>query len=152
MNTNEKETMKVKIKKLHDEAIIPTRNNPTDSGLDLYALFDTLVDRTGTTSRVLTGIAFEIPEGYEIQVRPRSGLSLKTGLRVANSPGTVDRGYQGDCSVLLYSCDNQQYKINKGDRIGQAVFVPVMIPELEVVFDFDEPSYRGDRGFGSSGD
>lgn len=142
--------MKVKIKKLHIDAIIPTRNNPTDSGLDLYALNDTYIDSSGATTKVDTGIAFEIPEGYEIQVRPRSGLSLRTGLRVANSPGTVDRGYQGDCSVLLYSCDNQQYRINKGDRIGQAVFVPVMIPELEVVFDFNETTDRGEKGFGSS--
>lgn len=143
--------MKLKFKKLVPEAITPTRNNPTDSGLDLYALHSETIPANGNTVRVLTGVAFDIPEGYEIQVRPRSGLSLKTGLRVANAPGTVDRGYTGDCSVLLYSANGEQHFITKGDRIGQAVLVPVAIPELEEVQNFDNNSDRGENGFGSSG-
>lgn len=141
----------LKVKKLHPEAIIPTRGSEKASGLDLYALRDYLIPATGETIRVETGIAFQIPEGYEIQVRPRSGLSLKTGLRVANSPGTVDQDYLGDCSVLLYSANGRSHSFNKGERIGQAVLVPVEIPELVEVDEFDLKTERGTQGFGSTG-
>ena len=106
---------------------------------------------TGTTVLVPTGIAFQIPEGFEIQVRPRSGLSLKTGLIVKNSPGTVDQDYSGECSVIMHNLGIDLYQINAGDRIAQAVLVPVEIPELEEVLDFDTETERGTKGFGSTG-
>lgn len=144
----------LKVKKLHPDAIIPTRTNPTDSGLDLYSLEDIDIP-PGQTKLIKTGIAFEIPEGHEIQVRPRSGMSLKTKFRVANSPGTVDRGYSGDISVIGHNSEDANMfgsivRIKKGDRIAQAVLCPVTIPKLEEVIEFKETT-RKDSGFGSSG-
>lgn len=139
----------VKVKKLHPEAKIPTYGSLGASGADLYAL-DTVVIEPGTTRRVETGVAFEIPKGFEIQVRPRSGLSLKTGLRVANAPGTVDSDYTGDCSVILTNTGNEIYIVNKYDRIGQAVLCPVLQMELLEVDSVIETE-RGAKGFGHSG-
>lgn len=145
--------MELKVKKLHPDAIIPTRANPTDSGMDLYALENVDLN-PGETKLIKTGITFEIPIGYEIQVRPRSGMSLKTKFRVANSPGTVDQSYRGDVSVIGFHSgqDGKDLTINikKGDRIAQAVLCPVIIPSLFVV-DEIELTNRNDKGFGSSG-
>lgn len=141
--------MKLKIKKLREDAIIPTRSNPDDSGLDLYALESVLI-YAGETLLVRTGIAFGIPEGFEIQVRPRSGLSLKSPLRIANSPGTVDRSYIGECCVIMTNTGNSGVCIQRGDRIAQAVLCPVIIPEVEEVDELS-PTVRGDAGFGSTG-
>ena len=142
--------MKLKFKKLHIDAITPTRGSEKASGLDLYAL-ETVHINPGITRVIKTGIAFDIPEGYEIQVRARSGLSSKTGLRLANGIGTVDQDYQGDCSVIFYNTsDVDEYRISKGDRIAQAVLCPVVLPELEEVFEFDNETDRGTSGFGST--
>lgn len=90
----------VKIKRLHPDAIIPKYAKPGDSGFDLVAVEDVII-APGDTVLVPTGLAFEIPEGYELQVRPRSGISLRTKLRVANSPGTIDAGYRGEVAVIV---------------------------------------------------
>jgi dUTP pyrophosphatase len=157
--------MKLQVKKLDPTAIIPTRGSVKASGLDLYALEDTEI-LPGETKIVKTGVAFGIPEGFEIQVRPRSGLSLKTPLRVANTPGTVDADYTGECCVIMTNtapeadhnklCDydtpvnaNTQL-IKRGDRIAQAVLCPVTIPELEEVEELGQTD-RGTGGFGSTG-
>lgn len=157
----------LKVKKLDPNAIIPTRGSAKASGLDLYALEDTTLE-PGQTSIVKTGIAFQIPDGYEIQVRPRSGLSLKTSLMVANAPGTVDADYLGECCVIMknissdFSISNKKSAfidcyyngachIKKGDRIAQAVLCPVIIPELIEVSEFDIETERGASGFGSTG-
>lgn len=142
----------LKIVKLDENATIPTRNNPTDSGLDLYALNDQIL-KPGETQIIKTGIAFIIPAGFEIQVRPRSGLSAKTKFRVANAPGTVDQSYRGDISVIGFHAGlygDAPVVIKKGDRIAQAVMCPVEIPDLEEVGSVDETD-RGSKGFGSSG-
>jgi dUTP pyrophosphatase len=139
----------LKVKKLHPDAIIPTRGSAKASGLDLYALEATEI-QAGDRQLVKTGVAFGIPEGYEIQVRPRSGLSLKTGLIVKNSPGTVDQDYTGECSVIMANIGERTEKIKAGDRIAQAVLVPVAIPELEIVEELSNTE-RGSNGFGSSG-
>jgi dUTP pyrophosphatase len=141
--------VKLKVVKLRHDAILPTRGSSVASGLDLYAVEDYFI-YPGQTVQVKTGIAFGIPAGYEVQVRPRSGLSLKTGLRVANAPGTVDQDYTGDCSVLLWNTGETDVKISRGDRVGQAVLCPVIIPELEEVDSLDETE-RGAKGFGSTG-
>jgi dUTP pyrophosphatase len=109
----------------------------------------------GETKLVRTGIAFQIPEGYEIQVRSRSGLSLKSPLMVKNSPGTVDQDYLGECSVIMHLMSNNTGEIGlfieKGDRIAQAVLCPVTLPDLVEVADFDVDTERGSGGFGSTG-
>lgn len=150
--------MKLKVKKLHPDAILPTKNNPEDSGFDLYALEDTVL-LPGETSLIKTGIAFEIDKGFEIQVRPRSGMSLKTKFRVANAPGTVDSTYNGDCSVIGFHAGNESgmfglldvINIKKGDRIAQAVLCPVILAELEEIQEFTKVTERQNKGFGSSG-
>lgn len=151
--------MKLKVKKLHPDAIIPTRGSAKASGLDLHALEDVYL-YPGQTKLIKTGIAFQIPEGYEIQVRPRSGLSLKSGLIVKNSPGTVDQDYVGECAVIMHNVFNpivghddqpEYYKISKGDRVAQAVLCPVILVETEEVLSFDISTDRGENGFGSSG-
>lgn len=145
--------MKLTAKKLDEKAIMPTRGSLKSSGLDLYALEDTLI-KAGETKLIKTGIAFGIPEGFEIQVRPRSGLSLKTPLIVKNSPGTVDQDYTGECSVIMHLLQNSQgvdsYVIKRGDRIAQAVLCPVAILDLEEVTVLDKTN-RGADGFGSTG-
>lgn len=139
----------IKVKKLHPDAKIPTYGSKGASGADLYAL-ELVAIEPGTTRQVKTGIAFELPKGFEIQVRPRSGLSLKTGLRVANAPGTVDSDYTGDCSVLLTNTGTEIYIVQPGDRIGQAVLCPVFQMELFESKELTETE-RGDKGFGSTG-
>jgi dUTP pyrophosphatase len=151
--------MKLQVKKLVENAIIPTRGSAKASGLDLYALEDVQI-KSQETKLIKTGIAFGIPDGYEIQVRPRSGLSLKTSLRVANSPGTVDADYTGECAVIMTNThvpvftgnivEKETQFIKRGDRIAQAVLVPVVIPELEEVTELGDTA-RGAGGFGSTG-
>lgn len=148
--------MELKVKKLHPDAIIPTRANPTDSGMDLYSLEDVVL-KPGETKLIKTGITFEIPVGYEIQVRPRSGMSLKTKFRIANAPGTVDQSYRGDISIIGVNTGNPLssrdglIEIKKGDRVAQAVLCPVIIPQLVEVKEFDNQTIRGANGFGSTG-
>lgn len=142
--------MKLRYKKLDPNAIIPMRGSAKASGLDLSALADTTIP-AGKRVAVKTGIAFEIPEGYEIQVRPRSGLSLKTDLLIPNAPGTVDQDYTGDCSVILFNTSPYiDYVVKRGERIGQAVLCPVLILEPEEATDITTHD-RGAAGFGSTG-
>ncbi|WP_020006200.1 dUTP diphosphatase [Salinicoccus albus] len=135
----------IKIKKLHPKAVVPTRSHPHDAGLDLYALED--IEFENETKLVKTGIAIDIPEGYEAQVRPRSGMTLKTPMRV--QLGTIDSGYDGDVGIIV-DCRESLHVIGKGDKIAQLVISPVVTPEVETVTEFDTVSERGDKGFGSS--
>lgn len=136
----------IRIKKLNDNATIPTRSHPTDAGLDLYALGDYVIVG-GATALVKTGIAVDIPEGYEGSVRPRSGLTLKTPLKVQF--GTIDSGYQSDVGVIAHAVD--LVVIRDGDKIAQLVISPIENPKVEVVDEFDSESERGVNGFGSTG-
>jgi len=140
----------LKIKKLHPDAIMPQRATPKSSGLDLSALEKSII-LPGQTKLIKTGIAFDIPEGYEVQVRPRSGLSLKTPLRLANSIGTVDQDYQGDVSVLLWNSGDGLVIVEAGQRIAQAVLCPIVLPEVEIIKEFSSETIRANNGFGSSG-
>lgn len=140
---------KIKIKKLNAEATIPTRSHPTDAGLDLYASESVSVSR-GTM--IPTGIAVDIPPGFEAQVRPRSGLSIKSSLRV--TLGTIDSGFVGEINVIADSINvvgSTMYHVEKGDKIAQLVISPIETPKIEVVDEFDSESERGANGFGSTG-
>lgn len=150
--------MKVCFKLLHPDAKLPAYATPGASGFDLVAIEDVEICR-GETKLVKTGLAVEIPKGYEMQVRPRSGLSLKTPLRVANSPGTVDSDYRGEVGVILtniavYENDNYgnptRQKIKKGDRIAQGVICPVIHADMYVSTVLTDTA-RGEDGFGSTG-
>ena len=100
-----------------------------------------------------TGIHFELPESMEIQVRPRSGLAIKNGITVLNTPGTVDRGYSGEIKVILINLSKESFRINHGDRIAQAVISPVISGRWSKLIKVDSlnDSDRGDGGFGSTG-
>lgn len=147
--------MKIRIKKLHPDAVTPKYATNGSSGFDLVALEDVTLE-LGQTKLVKTGLAVDVGPGYELQVRPRSGLSLKTPLRVANSPGTVDSDYRGEVCVIMTNSAGYQpagygsVTIKKGDRIAQGVVCPVMQADIEVVDYLDETD-RGAGGFGSTG-
>ena len=145
--------MKVKIKKLHDDAVIPTYGSEGAAGFDFYALEDVTI-KAGCTNLVKTGLSFEIPIGYELQVRPRSGMSLKTSFRVANSPGTVDSDYRGEVCIIGQNnsivIDFGDIFIKKGDRIAQGVLCPVYQAEFELIGELSDTE-RGTGGFGHTG-
>lgn len=140
----------VRFRKLVPEAIVPTYAHPGDAGADLYALEDTWVAPHSTVA-VRTGIAVEIPEGWEIQIRPRSGWALKRPeYLLPNSPGTIDSGYRDEVKVLIRNTSVSALFVARGDRIAQAVLSRVYeIAWIEV--EELEESVRGLGGFGSSG-
>jgi dUTP pyrophosphatase len=144
--------MKIKLNKLHPLAKIPTYATGESAGFDLYALEDITI-YPGTTGKVRTGLAFDIPKGYEVQIRARSGLSFKTMLRLANGVGTVDSDYYDEICVLLTNTApiiSQAYTIYAGDRIAQGVLAPVTKAEFEEVVGLIKRDDRG-GGFGSTG-
>ena len=142
----------VKIKRLHPDAIIPRYATAGSSGFDLHTI-DEGVLLPGERALLRTGLAFEIPPGYEMQIRPRSGLAFKHGISVVNSPGTIDSDYRGDVGVILINHGHHPFRIEKGDRIAQAVIQRV--PDVELIeVDADESlseTERGEGGFGSTG-
>lgn len=141
--------MKVKIKRLNDNAVIPQYATPGAAGFDLHASENRTIF-PGETALVPTGLSIEIPNGYEMQVRPRSGVSLKTGLRVANSPGTVDSDYRGEVCIIMHNTGDAGLDIFSGDRIAQGVICPVLQVSFEEVDDLSDTK-RGSGGFGSTG-
>lgn len=137
----------LQIKQLSENATLPTRNLPTDSGLDIYASEDIIVTHTHAVI-IPTGIAINIPAGYEGAIRPRSGKSVKTNLRVAL--GTIDAGYTAEIGVIADALDRSNYLVQRGEKIAQLVVTPIVTPQLEIVDQFDTQSERGEKGFGSS--
>lgn len=141
--------MKIKIKKLHTDSIIPQYQSPESAGFDLHALQDYTL-AAGERALIQTGLAFEFDKGFEIQIRPRSGLALKYGISVLNSPGTIDSDYRGEIKVLLINHSNEEFHIKAGDRIAQAVVNTIIQAEFEQTHELSD-SVRGSGGFGSSG-
>lgn len=145
--------VKLGFKKLDPKAQLPKYAHEGDAGMDIFALEDTNLFY-GVPVLVRTGIAAEIPEGYELQVRPRSGLACK-GITVWNSPGTVDSKYRGEIKVIVfyYTNDpmgNNPYEVKAGDKIAQLVLAPVTFAEPYEVQELSETE-RGAGGFGSTG-
>ncbi|WP_188725979.1 dUTP diphosphatase, partial [Lentibacillus populi] len=120
----------MKVKRLHKDAVLPRYAKQGDSGFDLVAVEDTVI-KPGETKLIKTGLAFDIPVGFEIQVRPRSGISLNTKLRV--TLGTVDSGYKGEVGVIVDNHHQVKYRIEKGMRIAQAVLAPIAHTTFEEV-------------------
>jgi dUTP pyrophosphatase len=145
--------VKIKFKSLTGSTALPSKANPYAAGIDIQASQDVLLlpmDWSGGgVTAVRTGWAAEIPEGYEIQVRSRSGLAKK-GIVVANSPGTIDSDYRGELIVLLVNIGTTSYEVKTGDRIAQLVVSKVLDVEIEEVQELSETS-RGSKGFGSTG-
>ncbi|WP_343353903.1 dUTP diphosphatase [Helicobacter mastomyrinus] len=140
---------RLKIKKLHFNAIIPSYQTPQSAGFDLHAL-ESCVLKAGERILVGTGLAFEVDSGFEIQVRPRSGLALKNGISVLNTPGTIDSDYRGEIKVILINHSREDFHIKEGDRIAQAVINEVIYADFEEAEELSE-SVRGEGSFGSSG-
>lgn len=159
----------VKVKRLHPDAVMPRKAYASDAGFDLVAVEDTIIE-PGETALIKTGLAFELPPGYEMQIRPRSGVTLKTKLRV--QLGTVDSNYRGEVGVIVDNISNDTwsnasrridntyddstrdksrgYIIRKGDRIAQTVIQRLPVVELIEVEELGD-SERGSDGFGSTG-
>ena len=141
--------MKLKIKKLTQEAVIPAYQTELAAGFDLHSIEDYVLKR-GERKLIKTGLAFEIEPGYEVQIRPRSGLAFKHGITVLNTPGTIDADYRGEIMVLLINLGEEDFEIKKGERIAQAVIAPVIQAEFVEVEELSETK-RGRGGFGSTG-
>jgi len=143
--------MKLFYNLLSPQARAPQRMSEHASGFDLFAdLSETLILKPQDRIAMPTGIAVQIPPGYEGQVRPRSGLALKLGLGIVNSPGTIDADYRGEIKVILINLSREDIAIEPGMRIAQLIFAPVWIPEL-VVADSLEETVRQSGGFGHTG-
>lgn len=133
------------------QVALPAYQTPASAGMDLRAAIDApLMLEAGGRSLIPTGLCLEIPPGYEGQVRPRSGLALKRGLTVLNSPGTIDADYRGEVGVILVNLSREAQRIEPGERIAQLVFAPVARAVLVEVETLAE-SARGAGGFGSTG-
>ena len=145
-------TKTIEVELVHKDAVFPKYAYESDSGFDLHSTEDLSV---GPFGRILvpTGIKVSFEEGYEIQVRPKSGLAIKQGLTVLNTPGTVDQGYTGEIQVIVFNTNNYTVMIPKGMKVGQADFCHVIngkYVRFEQVDTLNEKD-RGDNGFGSTG-
>jgi dUTP pyrophosphatase len=138
------------VTKLDNDAVIPTYAKPGDAGADLYSISE-LVLAPGERALVKTGIAIALPNGYVGLVHPRSGLGLKNGISVVNTPGTIDAGYRGEIGVVLINHDlHESFQVKKGDRIAQLVIQKVENAQFKVVNQLPE-SERAAGGYGSTG-
>ena len=140
---------KIRIKKIREKAVTPHYEHNGDAGMDLYAVEDSIL-RPGERKLVPTGLQVEIPEGYEMQVRPKSGLALKYGITVLNTPGTVDSCYRGEVGVIMLNASNENYEVKAGEKVAQAVIARVERAEIEEVEELTQTP-RGAGGFGSTG-
>lgn len=139
----------VKIKKLTPEAKSPEYAHPGDSGADLFSTISCTL-KPMERKAVSTGLSAEVPLGFELQVRPKSGLALKSGLTVLNTPGTIDHGYRGEIKVILINLSEEDYHIEAGQKIAQLVVAPVAYANFVEVDELSETT-RGEGGFGSTG-
>lgn len=129
--------------------LAPAKAHSDDAAYDLRSRIDLTID-PGKVALVPTGLTLELPVGYEAQVRPRSGLALKSGIGVLNGPGTIDAGYRGEVGSILFNFSNRPFEIRRGDRISQMVIAKLADVHLESVEQLSE-SARGTGGFGSTG-
>ena len=143
--------VKLLIKKVDKNVVLPEYKTHGSSGMDLEANIEQIVKIfPGETKIIPTGISVAIPQKYEIQIRPRSGLAAKNSISVLNTPGTIDADYRGEIKVILINLGKNVFEIKKNDRIAQMVVTPIIKAELEVVENLPD-TYRGKGGFGSTG-
>ncbi len=143
--------VKILIKKIQKNILLPEYKTDGSSGLDLLACVEEQIQiKPGEKKLISTGIAVAIPNEFEIQIRPRSGLAAKNGITVLNSPGTIDADYRGEIKVILINLSDKIFKVNKNDRIAQMVICPIIKGTLEEVDELPE-TIRGSGGFGSTG-
>jgi dUTP pyrophosphatase len=143
--------LKIMYKKLHSRAKMPTYATQGDAACDLYAVEHHTVG-SGQMCLVPLGFAIEIPEGFEAQIRPRSGLAVKNGVTVLNSPGTIDSGYRGEIKVPIINFGDKPFMIKPGDRVAQMKFAPVYMGHFLDIGDNELTStVRNHGGFGHTG-
>lgn len=141
----------LKIKKLNESAIIPEYKTIGSSGLDLSANITSPINiKASEIALIPTGLVFEIPEGYEVQIRPRSGLALKHGITVLNTPGTIDSDYRGEVKIILINLSKNNFEVNPNERIAQAVVQKVHQVHIKEEKQLSE-TIRSDGGFGHTG-
>ena len=143
--------VKLLIKKLQKNIILPKYKTDGSSGMDLMANIEQAVKiLPGEKKIISTGIMVAIPEQYELQIRPRSGLAAKNGISIINTPGTIDSDYRGEIKVILINLGKDIFEIKKNDRIAQMIICPIIKAELEEVESLPK-TVRGKGGFGSTG-
>jgi len=143
--------MKILVKRVRPKAQIPQYMSPHAAGMDLFACLESPLHlEPGQWEAIPTGIAVALPEGWELQIRPRSGLALKEGLTLLNSPGTIDADYRGEIKVILINLGPKTFVLEPGMRIAQAILAPVARAELQETRELP-PSQRGRGGFGHTG-
>lgn len=144
-------TVPVRVKRLpHGEGLaLPSYATSGAAGMDVLSA-EELTLAPGGRHAVATGLALAIPEGFEVQVRPRSGLALKHGISLPNTPGTIDSDYRGELKIIMINLGDEPFAIHRGDRIAQLVLAPVVLAEWDEVAELDD-TVRGEGGFGSTG-
>ena len=142
---------KIQIKKLSNFVSTPKYETPGSSGMDIAAhIEEKIIINPGEKSLVSTGFSLAIPKGYEVQIRPRSGLAAKKSITVLNTPGTIDADYRGEIKVILINLSKEKFIIENGERIAQMVVCPVVQAKFEEVKELSD-TVRGSSGFGSTG-
>ena len=143
---------KIVIKCLASEgAVIPCYKTEGAAGADVCALIkEPVTIAPGSFAMIPTGLFFEIPMGYEIQVRPRSGLAAKNGVTVLNTPGTIDSDYRGELKIILINLGKEAFVVNNGERIAQIIVSPVTVASFTITDSLSDTT-RGEKGFGSTG-
>lgn len=141
--------MKLLVEKTNEKAVIPFKAHEGDAGLDLFSIEEVNI-KPLERKLIHTGIKIQLPKNTEAQIRPRSGLALKNGITVLNTPGTIDEGYRGEIGVILINLSNEEFKVEVGMKIAQMVIKPVLDVNVEEVVELTETT-RGEGGFGSTG-
>jgi dUTP pyrophosphatase len=142
---------KIKIKKNFSDVITPKYETTGSSGMDIAAYTEQdVIINPGDNALIPTGFSLSIPQGYEVQIRPRSGLAAKKKITVLNTPGTIDADYRGEIKVILINLGKEKFSVKKGERIAQMVVSPVIQAQLEEVLELSVTD-RGAGGFGSTG-
>lgn len=142
----------LKIKKISENAVTPTRGSKDAAGFDLYCSESSIVEiLPGSTVKIHTGIQMEIPDGYVGLLFARSGIAIKKGLRPANAVGVIDSDYRGEIIVALHNDSNTAQYVSPGDRVAQLVIVKYFAPSIKEVIEDLSKTERGEGGFGSSG-
>lgn len=141
--------MTLGFKRVHPEATLPAYAHESDAGMDIRSVAEVVIPARGR-ALVPTGLVILLPPNYEAQVRPRSGLALKSGITVLNTPGTIDAGYRGEIGVILFNTTDSDFNVHKGDRVAQLVIAQVTHAEI-VETESIAATDRGTGGFGSTG-
>jgi len=143
--------IEVFLKQINENLELPKYAKPGDAGMDLRAnIKESVILGPGDSAIIPTGIAFALPDGFQCEIRPRSGTAAKNQVTVLNSPGTIDSGYRNEVGVILINHGKKAFRVEPGDRIAQAVFMPFVQAEFTIVDKLDD-SVRGLSGFGDSG-